>query len=338
MFNELIEVLAGIREKRKIHESILKANEALTCRALIDPLLTVLGWDPSNPALVIPEYKIESRSADFALIDQVSGNPVAVIEAKKLGTPLESKEIAQMITYASMAGIPYAGLTDGDHWQLYEVFRQAPISERCVLDVSITVHPEHQSVLKLLMLWRPNLASRKPVKANVVFLPEEGFGKNPDEIDPGPREDCKQSGEHKCWVPIADSGVSDGDSPPNSLRFPSGNGMKIRVWADILPTICEQLAARGLLREIPFPKNPYRDSGGKLRLRKRYILNSKPIHRSGRDFFSPRRISVDEKEIYVECHHSATNTISEAIFLLKEHEVNPSQVLIHRPERSSVPT
>ncbi len=293
MFDELIEVLAGIREKRKIHESILKANEALTCRALIDPLLTVLGWDPSNPALVISEYKIESRFVDYALIDQESGNPVAVIEAKKLGTPLESKEIAQMITYASMAGVPYAGLTDGDRWQVYEVFRPAPISERCVLDVSITVHPEHQSVLNLLLLWQPNLASRKPVKANIVSLPRGDSGTNPDGIDPGSREGCTQTGKHICWVPIADSGVSDGDSPPDSLKLPSGKGMKMRVWADILPTICEQLAERGLLGEIPFPNNPYRDSEGQVRSRKRYILSFKPIHPSGKVFRSPRRISVD---------------------------------------------
>lgn len=330
MFDELIGVLAGIREKRKIHESVLKANEALTCRALIDPLLTVLGWDTANPALVIPEYKIESMFVDYALIGQESKNPVAVIEAKKLGTPLESKEMAQMITYASMEGVPYAGLTDGDHWQLYEVFRPAPITERRVLDASITVHPEHQSVLNLLLLWQPNLDSHKPVRARTVFLHKGNSGNNTDEIDPGPREDCKQSGEHKCWVPLSNSGVSYGDSPPDSLKLLSGKGMKIGVWADILPTICEQLAERGLLRESPFPEIPYRDSEGKVRSSKRYIFSSNPVHPSGKDFHSPRQISVNGKEIYVECNHSAINTISEAIFLLKEHKEDPSQVLIHR--------
>ena len=53
--------------------------------------------------------------------------PVAVIEAKALGKPLDEKETMQALNYANTAGIPYMTLTNGDHWRMLEVFKQAPI-------------------------------------------------------------------------------------------------------------------------------------------------------------------------------------------------------------------
>ena len=52
--------------------------------ALIDPLLSALGWDTSDPGLVLPEYSSDSSSgrADYALL-RPDGRPAAFIEAKK---------------------------------------------------------------------------------------------------------------------------------------------------------------------------------------------------------------------------------------------------------------
>ena len=72
----------------------------------------------------------------------------------------------QMLNYANISGIPHAGLTDGNHWEMYTVFDQAPIEQRRILDVSIASTPAHEAALKLLLLWRPNLASAQPVAAN----------------------------------------------------------------------------------------------------------------------------------------------------------------------------
>ena len=32
----------------------------------------------------------------------------------------------QVIIYAHRAGIPYMVVTDGDHWQMFDVFKQRP--------------------------------------------------------------------------------------------------------------------------------------------------------------------------------------------------------------------
>ena len=53
-----------------------------------------------------------------------------MIEAKALGKPLDEKETMQALNYANTAGIPYMTLTNGDHWRMLEVFKQAPIKDR----------------------------------------------------------------------------------------------------------------------------------------------------------------------------------------------------------------
>ena len=77
-----------------------------------------------------------------------------MVEAKKLDESLASHRM-QMLNYANAAGIPHAGLTDGNHWEMYTVFDQAPIEQRRILDVSIANTPAHETALKLLLLWRP---------------------------------------------------------------------------------------------------------------------------------------------------------------------------------------
>ena len=85
-------------------------------------LLTALGWDTSDPGLVTPEYNLSGERADYALLGTV-GKASAFVEAKKLGESLAPHRM-QMVNYANMSGVAYAGLTDGDRWELYTVFDQ----------------------------------------------------------------------------------------------------------------------------------------------------------------------------------------------------------------------
>ena len=78
------------------------------------------------------------------------------MEAKKLGESLASHRM-QMLNYSNASGVEYAGLTDGDHWELYEVFQRGQLEDRRILDVSIAGMPAHEVALKILLLWRPNL-------------------------------------------------------------------------------------------------------------------------------------------------------------------------------------
>ena len=69
----------------------------------------------------------------------------------------------QIVNYAVASGIRYAGLTNGDHWDVYDVFQQVELDKKRISDVSISTALIQESVLKFLPLWYPNLESGLPV-------------------------------------------------------------------------------------------------------------------------------------------------------------------------------
>ena len=88
LLDELITVIETLKQRITDHGAILQDNETRSRMALIDPLLQVLGWDTTDPFLVIPEYDAGGGQVDYALLDK-KGGPTAVIEAKRLGEPLQ---------------------------------------------------------------------------------------------------------------------------------------------------------------------------------------------------------------------------------------------------------
>ena len=168
MLNELVDCIENLRERITIHGALLRENETRTRLQLVDPLLLSLGWDVSDPGLVIPEYAISGKWADYALL-QPDGKAAAVIEAKKLGESLDSHRM-QMLNYANAAGIEYTGLTDGNHWELYSVFQKGTLEERRILDISVNAAPVQMVALKLLLLWRPNLEFSNAITASEPIL------------------------------------------------------------------------------------------------------------------------------------------------------------------------
>lgn len=171
MLDDLINVINTLKGRIRDHRGDLEENETRTRTALINPLLTVLGWDTSDPACVRAEHALsDGGRADYALRN-AGPTPAAFIEAKKLGESLEPHR-EQMTRYSNMAGVKYAGLTNGDRWELYEVFRQASLEERRILDLSISRDPPSACALKLLLLWRPNLELGAPVHASDPVLVE----------------------------------------------------------------------------------------------------------------------------------------------------------------------
>ena len=167
----LVSVIQSLQERIRRDGDTIGSNEIRTRTALVDPLLNALGWDTTNPAMVIPEYAAGSGTADYALLRVApDGNTpvIAFIEAKRLHEPLENHR-AQMLTYANMTGVKYAGLTNGDRWELYEVFKEAPLHERRILDVSIRREPAFDCAVKFLPFKWPGLEtgeafSRKSVQ------------------------------------------------------------------------------------------------------------------------------------------------------------------------------
>lgn len=92
-------------------------NEESTKTSLIMPFFQLLGYDPSDPRVVIPEYysdfgeKKECR-VDFAI--KRGGDIVIIVEAKRVGDALDGAREAQLQKYfQNLLSVKIAVLTDG---------------------------------------------------------------------------------------------------------------------------------------------------------------------------------------------------------------------------------
>ena len=152
----LLELVETLRVRIDTHGSALRQSEALTRYALIDPLLRELGWDTSDPDMVVPEYRSGAGSADYALLS--SGSPAMMVEAKKLGTPLQGV-LTQGIGYCITEGIEYFSVTDGQRWEVYETHKPVPIDEKRIASWDLKDTSLGEVCLKVLALWRPSVQS-----------------------------------------------------------------------------------------------------------------------------------------------------------------------------------
>lgn len=106
---KIVEVLS---ERISRHSDLLRNSEAMTRYSLVDPLLRELGWDTDDPEQLWPEYNTDPGMVDYALLR--GGEPVMLVEAKKLDTSLRQHNVlSQVFNYCMMLGTRYFALTDG---------------------------------------------------------------------------------------------------------------------------------------------------------------------------------------------------------------------------------
>ena len=286
------------------HKAALRENETRTRMALIDPLMHALGWDVSDPGVVTPEYKVSGGWADYALL-RPDGQPAATVEAKKLGDSLASHRM-QMLNYANAAGIDYAGLTDGDHWELYNVFKPVRLEEKRILEVSITDDPAHESALKLLLLWRPNLESGQPVAARAPILGEAQSGEQPPPPPPPPD-----------WIALSKYNLPPGTQCPAAIRFWDGSERTLSHWNEILTLTVEKLYTAGLLTVDDAPIQWNKGT---------YSVHTEPVHPTGRPFSNHKKINGTP--LYVDVKVSARGARRRAKKLLRLYDQNPAAVYL----------
>lgn len=313
--DDLVNCIELLQQRMQAHGTVLREYETRTRMALIDPLLGALGWDTDDPSLVIPEYRVSDGWADYALL-KPDGHPAAVIEAKKLGTVLEVKFRRQMLNYANESGIEYAGLTDGNNWELYTVFQPGRLEERQVLRVSIASDPLHTSALRLLTLWRPNLASGKPIPASdpiidVLDDPRSG----PVEPTPPPRS------TEPDWVPLSGYHPSAGARHPEAIRFWDGEERKLEHWNQLLTSVTEKLYRDGRLTvdDLPIGWSP-----------KRYSVHTERVHPTGEQFDLSEQI--DGTPLFVNINLNAGQVRANTKKLLERYDVDPSEIYLQAPQ------
>ena len=321
--DDLVSVIETLQQRIATHRQSLQQNETRTRTALIDPLLTALGWDVSDPALVTPEYSVDGGWADYAL--RGPGNqPAAIVEAKRLGTLVEN-HLSQMVNYCIQEGIAYAGVTDGSRWELYRTFEPVPMADKIVLDLNISNTVAYECALQLLLLWRPNLASGRTVAARepiVGWEPEvQRTASAPDVQEapsvaespqPNPVSLPPVQGE---WVSLAEYDPPSRSDPPQSVHFPDDKVYELRRWNDILVAVAMWLSSTSKLTAANTPV----ESSPRI-----YMVHDRPIHPTGNRFFQYREIA--DGRLVVNTHGSAVQIRSSARKLLQHCGVSPDTV------------
>ena len=130
-----------------------RVGEQDTKAILIDPVLAALGWDLGDLDDLRREYrrKPQDNPVDYAL--RAFGEPLLFIEAKALGTDLSPRRCAaQLLTYASMVGVTWCLLTDGDEYRLYNAHAAVDVDEKLFRTVQVSDADQAQSCREMLEL------------------------------------------------------------------------------------------------------------------------------------------------------------------------------------------
>ena len=127
-------------------------REIDTRYAFIDPVLTALGWNVSDPKRVVAEWRRGEGWLDYALFAPgsratilESGAPCIAVEAKSLwgherSSLAEHESQLQYYVTASPAMQQGLGvLTNGAEWRIYDVAMPGEFADKLVVAVDITV-------------------------------------------------------------------------------------------------------------------------------------------------------------------------------------------------------
>jgi len=155
--NDLRNTIAHVLE----HEQHLAdTNEATIQQYVVLPILRALGWDDTNLGSmeILPEYKVESRRADYALHIQREQNPMVLIECKRWNQAIGRNE-EQICFYAYSGNVPLAIITNGKLWRFYlSRWEASSLSGRIFCEIDIEDREVAVSDLEKYLL-KSNVAS-----------------------------------------------------------------------------------------------------------------------------------------------------------------------------------
>lgn len=127
----LTTTIADIRDRLARNEF---RDEAAVSLGIVIPVLQDLGWPVRDMTVVTPQYAIQGRRVDYALIGRY-GTPSVLLEVKRVGNIEVGEE--QLFAYAFRQGAPIIVLTDGRRWRLYMTTGQGTFEDRCFAVVDL---------------------------------------------------------------------------------------------------------------------------------------------------------------------------------------------------------
>lgn len=162
-FDEIINL---IKQRVEDYSNLYYSNEQATRTQLIDPILRLLGWDPTDPSKVLPNASYEDgKRPDYTML--YNKKPILILEAKNTSVDLEKSDvIKQLAQYCYNMGVKYGILSNGKQWLFYNTFETNP-NDRILWELDIT-KAEKENIIKLLNLLNFNDIEKIEEKINEI--------------------------------------------------------------------------------------------------------------------------------------------------------------------------
>ena len=160
--------LFKVIEDLQLDDNLNALSEADISLGVILRILDALDWNTYNRREVSPEYSVENRWVDYALL--IGNTPQVFIEVKKGGEPLERHQ-EQLLDYAFRQGVKVAILTNGATWWFYLPLRAVSWEQRKFTTVELDTQDKTEIAQKLVdLLGRENVKSGKAVQnAEILY-------------------------------------------------------------------------------------------------------------------------------------------------------------------------
>ncbi len=150
----LTDTLPKLRKRiQKIRNRKETIGEQNTKAALIDPLLSALAWDVEDIDEVSREYrrKPQDNPVDYSLF--MLRSPRLFVEAKGLEKDLSDRRwISQILGYATVVGVEWCVLTNGDEYRLYNAHAPVDVEQKLFRTIRITDTTQEEYTLDTLEL------------------------------------------------------------------------------------------------------------------------------------------------------------------------------------------
>ena len=304
----LLELVETLGDRIDRHGPALKQSEALTRYALIDPLLRELGWDTSDPGMVMPEYKSGSGRADYALMN--GDSPAIMLEAKSLDTNLEGAVLSQGIQYCLEQGTMFFCVTDGRRWEIYETHKPVPMNDKRIVSFDIKDSPA-QACLNALALWRPGVETGQANVGKIPISKPEPIILPPPVVPP-----IIQDGWHNLEECVPTAGQKTA-----GIMFPDKSHKNTNNWRDILVETVRWLTDKNLLSAVDCPvKSTHGRSF-------RYMVHTQPVHSNGNGFSNPLKVNG----LYVERHDNLIGLRNKTMTIIQHVHQDPAQFKVRLP-------
>jgi predicted type IV restriction endonuclease len=162
MSKPLLAAIRLVADRIEKHSGTRRLHESATRASLIDPILEALAWDVRDVDEVQLEFRPRRRDnpVDYAMFD--AGSPKLFVEAKALGSNLDDRRwAAQVLGYATVAGVPWVALTDGREWRIYNAHAPVDVDGKLFRTVDVVA----DAVKAAETLW---LISKESLQTNEI--------------------------------------------------------------------------------------------------------------------------------------------------------------------------